>query len=144
MASARGTETFEAAGRVYTAVFGFAAMEAIEDHFDLPFFEAIRAAMPELSPEELADPAKARAASMRIRMTHIGALFRFALAKHHPGLTKADVAGLIDEIGLDAASEIVGRVVRAALFTGEGDDSSPADPPRQGSSADKRRKGRTG
>jgi hypothetical protein len=123
-----GLVTFEAGGERYTAVFGFKAMKAVEAHYDLPFFQALQQAMPDLSAEEAQDPAKVAAAGASVRMTAVGKLFEAALMKHHPGLTEDQVDNLIDEIGIEAAGDILGRSVSSALVKREGDGKSPANP----------------
>lgn len=120
---------FEAAGVKYTAVFGFKAMKAVEAHFDKPFFRAIQSAMPDLRPEDAGNKKKIAEASANIRMTDIGAFFGFALLRHHPKLTETEVEDLIDEIGLEKASEVIGLSLGSALVK-EGDDSSSSRPPK--------------
>src|SRR5688572_14327400 len=99
-----GVVEFEAAGKKFSAVFGFKAMKAVERHFGdeqpKPFFQAIAGIMPALAPEDMGDKAKIAAASANIRFSDIGTLLQFALLKHHPELTETDVEDLIDEIGL--------------------------------------------
>lgn len=128
-----GLVEFEAAGEKYTAVFGFKAMKAVEAHFGdgepEPFFEAIATVMPQLSPEDMKDKAKVAAASAKIKLTHIGALLRFALLKHHPDLTEDDVDELVDEIGVGGMSEVIGKALSAALVK-EGDAGSSKNPPK--------------
>lgn len=129
-----GLVMFEAAGEKFTAVLGFKAMKAIETHYGdengpKPFFIAIQAAMPDMRPEDAGDKNKIGAAAEKIRMTDIGALFGFTLLKYHPRLTEEDVENLIDEIGLEKASEIIGQALTSALVK-EGDDSSSAHPRR--------------
>ena len=123
-----GLVTFEAGGKKYTAVFGFKAMKATEVHYDLPFFRAIQSAMPSVAPEDAGDKAKIAEAAADIRFSDVGSLFQFALLKHHPELTEAEVEDVIDEIGLEKASEVIGEALGAAL-TREGDDGSTANPP---------------
>lgn len=132
-----GLASFDAGGVKYTAVFGFRAMKAVEAHYDKPFFHAIQQAMPQVRPEDAADPDAIMAASLNIRMTDVGVLLRCALLKHHPGLTEDEVDDLIDEIGIDKVGEIIGQAVSSSLVTG-GDDGSPANPPS------KNRKSKTG
>lgn len=136
-----GLVSFEAAGEKYTAVFGFRAMKAAEAHYGLPFFQAIQKVMPQVSPEDAGDRAKIAAAAAGVNFTDIGTLFGFALLKHHPALTDADIEDLIDEIGLSRTSEIIGKALASALSDdgGEGDAGSPANPPRPAG-----RKGKTG
>ena len=125
----QGLVTFEAAGKKFTAVFGFRAMKAVETHYDLPFFRALQRAMPTLAPEDAGDPVKIAEAGASVRFTDLGKLFECALLKHHPGLTEEEIEDLIDEIGLERAGEIIGKTVAAALVK-EGDGGSPENPPR--------------
>ena len=127
-----GLVTFEAAGSKDSAVFGFKAMKAVECHFGedgqpKPFFQAISGIMPQLVPEDMNDKAKIAAASANIRFSDIGTLLQFALLKHHPDLTEADVEDLVDDIGLGKMSQIIGDALSAALVK-EGEGSSTANP----------------
>lgn len=124
-----GLVTFEAAGKKFTAVFGFKAMKAVEVYYDKPFFRAIQSAMPSISPEDAGDKAKIAEASADIKFSDVGALFGFALLRHHPELTEQDVEDLIDEIGLETAGEVIGNALSAAM-TKEGDDGSSPHPPK--------------
>lgn len=123
-----GMIAFDAAGKRYSAVFGFKAMKTVEAHYDLPFFRALQDAMPQLSPEDAGDPAKVAAAGASIRMAAVSKLFEAALMKHHPELTEDAIDDLIDEIGIARAGEILGQAVSAAIAKQEGDDGSPAGP----------------
>jgi hypothetical protein len=123
-----GLVTFEAGAVKYTAVFGFKAMKAVEAHYDKPFFRAIQAAMPAITPEDAGDKAKIAEASANIKFSDIGALFGFALLRHHPQLNETEVEDLIDEIGLEKASEVIGQALTSALVK-EGDDGSSPHPP---------------
>jgi hypothetical protein len=123
-----GLVSFEAAGEKFTAVFGFKAMKAVEAHYDKPFFKAIQSAMPDIRPEDAGDRAKLAEASANIRISDIGALFGFALLRHHQ-LTETEIEDLIDEIGLEKASEVIGQALTAALVK-EGDAGSSTHPPK--------------
>lgn len=122
-----GLVTFEAAGKKYTAVFGFRAMKAVETHYDLPFFQAIRSAMPAVDADET-DKAKILAAAASVRFSDLGVLFGFSLLKHHPDLTETAIEDLVDEVGLERVSSIIGQALSAALVK-EGDEDSDANPP---------------
>jgi hypothetical protein len=122
-----GLVSFEAAGVKYTAVFGFKAMKAVEAHYDKPFFRAIQSAMPSISPEDAGNKAKIAEASADIKFSDIGFLFGFALLRHHPQLTEQDIEDLIDEIGLEKASEVIGNALTSALVK-EGDEDSSTHP----------------
>ena len=126
-----GLVRFEAAGKMFTAVFGFRAMKAVEAHYDLPFFKALQRAMPSLRPEDAADPVKIAEAGASVSMTAVGKLFECALLKHHPDLTEADIEDMVDELGLERVGAILGDSVSAALVKDkEGDGKSAANPPR--------------
>jgi hypothetical protein len=127
--------TFEAAGKKFSAVFGFKAMKAVECHFGdddkpKPFFQAIAGIMPQLAPEDMNDKGKIAAASANIRFSDIGTLLQFALLKHHPDLTEENIEEIVDEIGLGEMSKVIGEALTAALVK-EGDESSPKNPPRR-------------
>lgn len=127
----RGTESFDAAGVRYTAVFGFAAMAAVEAHYDLPFFQAIQRAMPQVRPEDAGDRDAIARAAMGVRISDVGALFGAALLKHHPDLTKDAIADLVDEVGLDKVGSMLGRVLSAAMVKdGEAGEGPRGNPPR--------------
>jgi hypothetical protein len=123
-ADPEGVVAFEAAGEKFSAVFGFKAMKAVECHFGddqpKPFFQAIAGILPQLDPKDMGDKAKVAAASANISFTHIGTLLQFALLKHHPDLTEAEIEDLVDEIGLGKMSVIIGDALTAALVK-EGD-----------------------
>jgi hypothetical protein len=123
-----GLVTFEGGGKTYTAFFGFRAMKTIEQHYDLPFFQALQRAMPSLSAEDAGDAAKVAAAGASIRLSDVGKLFEVSLLKHHPDVTEEEVEELIDAIGFEKAGAILGQAVAAAL-TKEGDVSSSENPP---------------
>lgn len=129
-----GLVSFEAAGEKYTAVFGFRAMKAVEAHFGtddepMPFFQAILSIMPSLKPEELGDQAKIMAASSKLRFSHLGVLFQYALMKHHPDLTEDHIEDIIDEIGLGKVSSTLGDALSAALIM-EDADKGGKNPPK--------------
>lgn len=124
-----GLVTFEAAGKTYTAVFGFRAMKAVETHFDLPFFQALQQAMPALKPEDANDPVKVAQAGASVSVTSIGVLFECALAKHHPDLAEDEIEDMIDELGLERVGSILGETVAAALVKEDGQDGA-GNPPK--------------
>lgn len=133
-ADPEGVVTFEAAGKKFSAVFGFKAMKAVECHFGdddspKPFFQAIAGIMPQLAPEDMNDKAKIAAASANIRFSDIGTLLQFALLKHHPDLTESDVEDIVDEIGLGEMSKVIGEALTAALVK-EGDVGADPNPPK--------------
>ena len=133
-----GVVPFSAGGEAYQLYFGMRAIKAIERDYDLPFLKAVASAMPELSAEDMADRAKVAAASVEIRLTDVARLFGAGLLKHHPEIGEEQVEDIIDEIGLGRASLLLTDGISAALFEGEGDDSSAAGPPKPA------RKSRTG
>lgn len=124
-----GLVTFTAGGTAYTAVFGFRAMKAVEAHYGLPFFKALQTAMPSLAPEDAGDPVKVAEAGASLRLTDVGALFQFALAKHHD-LSEAEAEDLIDEIGFERTAEVIGQAVTAALSK-QGGEEKGANPPKR-------------
>lgn len=132
--SVKGEVRFEAGDGVFIAVFGFAAMEALEAHFDEPFAKAIRRVFPQATPEMAADPEKLAALGAQVRVADLGTVFGFALLKHHPQLTHSETVDLIDEIGLPSATKIVADSLRVALGAGGsagGDGAAAGNPPRR-------------
>lgn len=130
-----GLVRFEAAGKKFTAVFGIRAMKATEAHYDLPFFRAIASAVPRIAPGE-ANRKKIAEAVLDMRFTDLCKLFEFGLLRFHRELTEDQIDDIVDEIGVEKVSEIVGQGIAAAMGK-EGDESSDGNPP-------KRRRGRTG
>lgn len=132
--SVKGEVRFEAGGGVFIAVFGFAAMAAMEAHFDEPFAKAIRRVFPQATAEIAADPEKLAELGAQVRVADLGAVFGFALLKHHPKLTQDHIDNLIDVIGLPRATQIVADSLRAALGDGNsggGDGAAAGNPPRR-------------
>jgi hypothetical protein len=132
--SVKGEVRFEAAGKVFTAVFGFTAMAAMEAHFDEPFGTAIRRVFPAATPEISADPEKLAALGASIRVTDLGTMFGFSLMKHHGGLTEKAIDDLIDDLGLARATQIVAESLHAAIGDASddvkgGDGTATENPP---------------
>lgn len=125
-----GLVTFEADGVKYTALFGNRARKAAETHYDLPFFRILQKVMPNLDPADVGDPAKVAAASMDVRFSDISNLFEFALLKFHRDLTEDDIDDLIDTLGIERTSAIVGQAVAAGMAR-EGDAGFPENPRRK-------------
>lgn len=131
--SVTGNIRFEADGATFTAFFGFAAMEAMETHFNAPFNHALRRVFPQATPEVLTDAKALAELGAGIRIKDLGAVFGFALLKHHPGLTSDAIAEIIDDIGIARATEIVGESLRAAIgdpSQNGGDGAAKVNPPR--------------
>lgn len=127
-----GEVRFEAGGEVYTAVFGFKAMRAAEDHYDMPLMEAIRQALPQVGARDMKDKAAMLEAGAKMRFSDFGKLFSFALLKHHPQLTEDDIDDICDELGLQGVAGVIGQSF-AAMMAREGDGGSTQNPPRKGS-----------
>lgn len=121
-----GVVTFESNGSDYRLFFGMRALKAVELHYDKPFLRAVEEVMPRLSPEEREDKAKVAEATADMRFTEIATFLGFALLKYHPELDENDVDDLIDDIGMNQASEGLGRALAAALGAGK-DAGATAD-----------------
>lgn len=125
-----GIVAFKSGSKKFRLFYGMRAMKAIELHYGLPFFKAIQSAMPKLTPEDMEDKAKIAQASANIQLTDVAKLFEVGLLKFQPDIEENDVDGLIDEIGLEHTSELIGNALAAALTTEEGDGSSGGNPPK--------------
>lgn len=127
-----GLVTFEAAGKRFTAVFGFRAMKAVETYYDLPFFQALQKIMPDLAPEDAKDESKIMAAGASVRVSDVGRLFGFVLLKHHPDLTEDEIDDMIDEVELANVGAIIGSAIASGLVSGKaekGGGRSTGNPP---------------
>lgn len=127
--SVRGDVTFEAGGVKYTARCGMLAYEVIEGHYDTSFALALPRLFPDLTPEDQLDREKMMAKMVNVRFSDLGVFFEASLKQHHPGMTHAFVANMIDEIGLPEVSRVVAEAVRAAqdmyAEAGGGADTHP-------------------
>jgi hypothetical protein len=124
-----GVVELDAGGQRYRLFFGMRAMKAIETHYDKPFFKAVRAVMPDLAPEDMNDKAKVAAASMNIRLTDVAKLFECAFLKFHPESDADEIDNIIDEIGLQRASEVLGLALAAAMVPDDKGGAATANPP---------------
>ncbi|MES2902827.1 MAG: hypothetical protein V4696_01455 [Pseudomonadota bacterium] len=131
MLDPEGIVSFMAGDEAYRLFFGMRAMKEIERHYDKAFMLAIQSVMPQLSAEDMADKAKLIEASSKVRLSDVAKLFEFGLAKHHPDLSEDDVDGLIDDIGVARASELLGDALAASLGAGEADEDAPKNPPKR-------------
>lgn len=105
MTARRGNVSFKAGGKQYILRFGMNQMAEAEDVFGLPFGQVIERIQVE----------DGRA----IRFSDLRALFAVALG------VKADVAGdLMDVIGTQRATELLGETIRAAFPEPEGDEGN--------------------
>ena len=134
-----GIVTFKSGKQDYSLFFGMRAMKAVETHYDKPFFRAIQDAMPALDAVDLADKKKVAEATANLRLSDVAKLFEFALHKHHPELAENDVEYLIDDLGLDRTTELLGQSLTAALGAEEAGDDAAPNPPKKSS-----RKSKTG
>lgn len=123
-----GVVPFKSEGTTYRLFFGMRARKATEVHYDLPFFHALKSALPALSPDDLSDPKKVAEAGMNLKFGDTAKLFEFALGKYHPQMSEDDVDNLIDEIGIELTTELLGKAIAASL-AGEDDGAAGANPP---------------
>ncbi len=131
MLDPEGIVSFKAGDETYRLFFGMRAMKEIERHYDKPFMLAIQSVMPQLSAEDMADKAKLLEASANVRLSDVAKLFEFGLGKYHSELTEDEVDGLIDDIGVARASELLGEALAASLGAGEADEDGPKNPPKR-------------
>lgn len=124
-----GVVEFKAGGKKYRLFFGIRAEKAAEAYYDLPFFHALQRAMPDLKPEDMDDKAKIAEASAKIRLTDVAKFFEFALAKYQPDIEEAEVDDLIDRIGLERTSALLGEAIAAAMVDEKGGDGAKENPP---------------
>lgn len=95
----RGTIGFDAGGKHYTLSYSVNALCEMEDRLGAGA-TAVAA--------QMADPSQLRIATIRT-------LFWAGLRDHHPDLTEAGAGGIMSEIGIPAALEIVGKAMAAAF-----------------------------
>jgi ATP:corrinoid adenosyltransferase len=119
---ARGDITFDADGKRFTACFGFGAMAAIEEKFDLPFMQVVQRAFPQ------GEKATAEERGAQVRFSDIATFFEAMLQKHHD-LTMAEIHDLIDDLGLQKVVDLIGRALASGIGS-EDRGGSTANPPR--------------
>lgn len=112
--SKRGEVQIRAGDTVYVLRYGFNALCELQDRTGKTAQEMF---------EDLQ-----KSPSLRVMRT----IFAVGLAERHPDLTEKDAGNILDEIGIVAASEILGKAF-AAAFPASGKDEKPADPPKAAS-----------
>jgi len=106
-----------ALGRSWTLRFSLKALGALQEHFGLETLDGLQAAMARLSAADVA------------------AILWAGLRSHHPEVTQQQALDMADEIGLDAALEVIGAGFSASMpaggdKAGEGGEN-PRTPGRQ-------------
>ena len=109
----KGEITFDAGEQRFTLFLGNAAQCALEEQHDKGFFAVVADAMPDITPENLADPVKLADAARRVRVTALRDLFWHGLRKHHPQVSVDDVSEIADEIGQARFGELLGQAIAA-------------------------------
>lgn len=113
---------FEALGQEWSARLSFNATCAIEDETGESFYAVAAPFLEELDKDDAAVPAKALAALARRSNRRIRLILFHALADQHD-LTIEDVGAIIEDIGLQKATE----VVLFAIAQGMGVDAAEAE-----------------
>lgn len=108
-----GEITFDAGGQRWTLFLGNAAQCALEEQHDKGFFAVVADALPDITPEDLADPVKLGDAARRVRVTALRDLFWHGLSKHHAGVSLDDVSEIADQIGQARFGELLGQAIAA-------------------------------
>jgi hypothetical protein len=124
-----GVVQFKSEGTTYRLFFGMRARKNIETHYDLPFFRALQKAMPALTSEDIGDPAKALEAGLDLSQTDVAKLFEFALQKFHPDLGEDGTDDLIDHLGLERTTELLGDALAASMVSEEDAGAAKKNPP---------------
>lgn len=95
---------FEALGRGWQFRFGFGALCRLEQEYDRPFARVLQDAMPAISIEDMADPAKLAAAALDMRMSDIRSILRAGIVERP---TEDEVDQIMDELGLAPVLEMI-------------------------------------
>lgn len=93
----KGEASFEALGQTWTIKLGTNAMCEIEDRT-------------ELSINKIGEKLNGAGFSMKLMRT----VFACGMIDHHPDITDRTVGDILDEIGFEAASDIMGRAFTIA------------------------------
>lgn len=126
-----GVVQFKSEGTTYKLFFGMRARKAVETHFNMPFFRALQKAMPALTSEDIGSAEKMREAGMDLSFASISKLFECGLLRFHPDLGEDGADNLIDALGLDRTTELLGQGLAASM--GEEDGQPDANPPKKAS-----------
>lgn len=114
----RGEVRFEAAGASYVLAYSINALVAIEDALGMG----------------IADIGALLQDKARVRLGTVRTVFRCGLVDHHPGLTDAQAGMLMTELGVEAATNLIGKALSAVFApqSGTGLPSSAAPGPGNG------------
>ena len=123
---------FEALGQAWRFRFGFGALCALEEEFDQPFMLILARCFPEIG-LAAADEATIMAARVRVRAGDLAGILVAGLSENHPGITRAQVAEIVDDIGLEKVAEILRSVVAADIAGKDGGKNPPKRGRRPGS-----------
>ncbi|MBM3927555.1 MAG: hypothetical protein FJ335_03720 [Sphingomonadales bacterium] len=126
----KGDVTFDAGRQRYTLFLGNAAQCALEEQHDKGFFAVVADALPSITPEDLADPAKLADAARIVRVASLRDLFWHGLRKHHADVTLDDVSDIADAIGQARFGELLGKAIAATQdrMAGEAGGAKPGKP----------------
>lgn len=113
--------------------FGMRGIKATEDHFDMPFAEAIVSIIPGFSIDGAESAEALDDSSLKVSFTKISALFRFSLMRFQPEVSEDEADAILDEIGVPKALELLMAAIAAAIGAdvapaGEAGTSSPRPP----------------
>ena len=114
---------FDALGKRFSLKFGFGALCALEDEYDLPFVSIVQKVFPELGAADVLDPEKLMAAQAQVRCTDLRSLLRAGI---EPAVTESEVEDIVDEIGLDAAALLLKRAMTHDAGGGEEGKNPPS------------------
>lgn len=129
-----GEVSFDALSARWTMFLGNAAQCALEEHFDKGFFAILADSMPDLTVDQLSDPAAMMRAARNVRITTLRDLAWFALQKHHPDIDVTEVSDLIDAVGSEAFGSLLARAIAGAQDKGgspSGTGKKPVRPARK-------------
>lgn len=118
---------FEALGKAWRFKFGFTALCALEEQFKQPTSAIMVRYFPSLLDSVLSEAEVAKL-KLRTRLADLRELMIAALSEHHPEITRALVADIVDDIGIDAAGALLLRALRAS----QGGSEGTARPPEGG------------
>lgn len=125
---ARGEVSFQALGERWTFFFGFNAICAAEDEFDLPFISIIGEILPGATGENVTDPGAVAQIARQMRFGNVRRMLRFGLVEHHDDMTDKVAGSIIDDLGLPAVTELLGKGLAQALA--DDSEETAANPPK--------------
>lgn len=92
-------QQFEINGKSYTLRFSVKAQAALQDHYGLKSLSELVAL---LNGKEILDP------------NDLAAMLWASLRRFHPAITKDQAMDMIDDLGIEAANELINAVLVAA------------------------------